>query len=60
MKVITVKPSYGKTTTWDADCGDCGAFAVRPYKDKEAAVRAANKHDREVHGGDAVVRIRQT
>jgi hypothetical protein len=59
--VITVRPSPGaRTTTWQADCGDCGPLSlVKPFKDKGAAMNAGTRHGNEAHGGAAVLHVRQ-
>lgn len=59
-RVVTVRPTHGsRSTTWDADCGDCGPVAEKSHKSKDAAVKAATKHGNEVHGGAAVLHVRQ-
>lgn len=57
--VITVRQALGsaRITDWEAICGDCGRCDVKPYRSKTAAVKAGTKHDKEAHGGNAVLRI---
>lgn len=58
--VIIIRPVSGsRTAAWEAWCGDCGPIATKAFKAKDTATKAAVKHDKEMHGGGAVIRVRQ-
>lgn len=60
VSVIVVRPVLAtRVAAWEALCGDCGPLSPKPFKNKDLATKGATKHDKEMHGGGAVIRIRQ-
>lgn len=57
--IVVREKQGGRTVSWEVVCGDCGSVvATKPFPSKDTATKAAVKHDKEAHNGQAVIRIR--
>jgi hypothetical protein len=55
--VIVVRlDAASRAAAWLVICGDCGSTS---HKSKTAAEKGASKHNKEDHGGGAVIKVRQ-